>query len=87
MLSSVHICYSDGSISCSSIPCNNCALNDGRIIEIGGTYQDDCNTCTCVDSDNILCTQRECNGGGGGEVTSTANLVAIIMCGAFSLMF
>lgn len=38
-----------------------CTKPDGDTVPIGGTYADDCNTCTCRNDGTISCTDRVCS--------------------------
>ncbi|XP_065920034.1 kielin/chordin-like protein [Dysidea avara] len=60
----------------TSPPPSGCQLSDGTSVNVGDTYMDQCNTCTCLEGGLGACTRKGCLGctlsnGGWVEVGST----------------
>ncbi|XP_065920035.1 uncharacterized protein [Dysidea avara] len=43
-------------------PLSGCQLSDGTSVNVGDTYMDQCNTCTCLEGGLGACTRKACFG-------------------------
>jgi len=52
------VCEEDENNDCAQV----CVVDDRRL-NVGETFSDGCNTCTCLEDGNVACTERACTDG------------------------